>query len=391
MREASGGFLSGFALPIFKNKPKGGCLEVMERDGPLFTLGDGDGPHFAMRIQNPLTLWKIFRDPDLAFGEAYVEGKWDMARGDLGQMLTWLCRNYPDVVGALPSPHQNKNDPEASRKNVAHHYDLGNDLYKTFLDEGMNYSCAFFDDHRMSLRDAHLNKIYTTIERADIKPGMRILDIGCGWGEMARTLAHAAPGVNARGITLSENQIQYAREKNKSLSGSAPEFELVDYRLHAAQNPGAYDRIVSIGMFEHVGRQHYADYFSAINTLLKPGGKAIIHAIMRPEAITGAGTSRWLDAYIFPGGGIPYLPEALEAAMAQGLSADEPFIHEGTNYAETLRRWRRNFNDNFGQLNSTRYDARFRRIWNYYLASCEAAFDGMGFYVAQMPFKKPVY
>lgn len=377
-----------YALANFGYKPKltNGCLRVIDKNGLFYTAGDNNGPTFTMKVYNSHTLHKIYLNPDLQLGETYVNGEWDLIQGDLGQFLTWLVQNYQEAFLKVP-PANRVNTARESRKNVAHHYDLGNDLYQSFLDQGMNYSCAFFDDHRMSLRDAQLNKIYTTLGRIGVEPGMRVLDIGCGWGEVCQTLAQCVPEGEVRGITLSENQLELAQEKNTEAAHKV-DFQLEDYRDHASTHSGYYDRIISIGMFEHVGRSHYGAYFKAIADLLKPGGRALVHSIMRPEA--GSGTSQWLDTYIFPGGCIPYLPDALKIAEEHGLkTAFPPYIHASHNYAETLRHWRQNYNAHRWILDQAKYDNRFHRLWNFYLACSEAAFDGLGYYVAQIVFEKP--
>jgi cyclopropane-fatty-acyl-phospholipid synthase len=376
-----------YALANFGYKPElhGGYLRVLDQNGLIYEAGDSSGPSFTMKVRSGRTLHKIYTNPDLLLGETYVDKEWDLIQGDLGQFLTWLVHNYRKAFLKIPAANR-VNTVQDSRRNVAHHYDMGNDLYQSFLDEGMNYSCAFFDDHRMSLRGAQLNKIYTTLNRIGVEPGMRVLDIGCGWGELCRTLASCVPGAEIRGITLSENQLRWAQKENTAAAHKV-DFLLEDYRDHAKTHPESYDRIISIGMFEHVGRAHYATYFKAIADLLKPGGRALVHSIMRPEP--GSGTSQWLDTYIFPGGCIPYLPDALSVAGEQGLkTVVPPYRHASRNYAETLRHWRQNYNAHRGTLDPAHYDERFHRLWNFYLACSEAAFDGLGYYVAQTVFEK---
>lgn len=277
------------ASPTHKPALHGGLLKIINRSGSVHTAGDGCGPVFTIEIRNTRVLQKIYSNPDLMLGETYVNGEWDLIQGDLGQFTSWVVRNYKDDIARMPQKELRQNTVPNSRKHVAHHYDMGNDLYESFLDVGMNYSCAFFDDHRMSLRDAQLNKIYTTINRLDVRPGMNVLDIGCGWGETCRTLAHYAPGVNVTGITLSQKQLDGALSVNAKAGINNPHYVLTDYREHAQSHACRYDRIVSIGMFEHVGHRHYHNYFKAIEKLLKPGGQALVHSIMRPEP--GRGTS----------------------------------------------------------------------------------------------------
>jgi cyclopropane-fatty-acyl-phospholipid synthase len=237
------------------------------------------------------------------------------------------------------------------------------------------------------LRDAQLNKLRTSIRRLGIEPGMEVLDVGCGWGELTRLITAETEARHVVGITLAEEQCKLARARIAPEYGNRLRYQLEDYRLHATQNAGTYDRVVSIGMFEHVGRHHFVDYFRAIEKFLKAGGRALIHSIVRPEP---GYTSPWIDKYIFPGGYIPALSEMTNSAKAAGLRlATDPFVHESFNYAQTLRYWRQRFNESYPSLDHGRYDDKFRRMWNFYLAGSEAAFDANGFCVAQVLVEKP--
>ncbi len=382
------------ARPVLRK----GNVEIAYRDDPPVVLGDGAGPPFKAHISSARFLRRILPSPDLAIGEGYVDGEWDLQSGDLAKFIGTLLRNDEAlrerlamkaiiaVYDCLSDPHK-INDPAHSRKNVAHHYDIGNDLYRVFLDEGMNYSCAFFEYPGQSLRDAQLNKLRTTVRRLGVGPGMHVLDIGSGWGALTRTIARETEAERVVGITLAEEQYKLARERIAPEHGNRLGYLLQDYRVHAMQNPGAYDRIVSVGMFEHVGKHQFVDYFRAIGTMLKKGGSALVHSIMRPDK---GFTSPWIDKYIFPGGYIPMLGELIDSVKKAGLrlSAD-PFIHESFHYANTLRHWRQRFNNGYATLDHNHYDARFRRMWNFYLAGSEAAFDATGFYVAQVRIDKP--
>jgi cyclopropane-fatty-acyl-phospholipid synthase len=293
-----------------------------------------------------------------------------------------------------PSLSDRGHDRLQSRANVRHHYDIGNDLYKTFLDEGMNYSCAFFARPDMTLREAQLNKIRTSIERLDIRPGMRVLDIGCGWGETCMTIAAETGAAFVTGVTLSENQLALARERAARMD-TPPDFRLEDYRDHAATHQGAYDRIISIGMFEHVGHDSYHDYFAAVRRQLAPGGRALIHSIMNADEHIGTVAklrSVWLQRYIFPGGELPDLQEMLDVAKAERMvPAVAPYLQPSFYYGETLRHWRANFiraaHHPDSGLDTAKYDARFQRMWIFYLSMCEAMFEGCGFQVGQVVFK----
>jgi len=363
-------------------------------------LTAGRGPQeLGIRIADPKVMWRITIDPDPGAGELFMDGKWDMTKGDLGAFVTMMARNYQRLLsGPLrvlwiwtlrKDLGVHRWDPQASCRNIQYHYDIGDDLYELILDEGMVYSCAFFDRPEMPLREAQINKLRTTIRRLGIGPGMRVLDIGCGWGEACRTIAAETGAATVHGITLAENQFNTAIERS-SHDAHPPEYFLADYREHAARHPRSYDRILSIGMFEHVGDTNYRAYFAAVRDQLRPGGKALVHTIVNAANPRG-GTinSVWLQRHIFPGGRIPDLVEMLDAAAKEGLIPDcPPYLQPPSDYAETLRRWRANFCRNLGRLDSQRYDDRLRRMWLFYLAMCEAMFDGCGFQVGQVVFRK---
>ncbi|MDH5410593.1 MAG: cyclopropane-fatty-acyl-phospholipid synthase family protein [Alphaproteobacteria bacterium] len=382
--------------PIIGAFAKRGSLHLNYRGQVEVSFGDGTGPKHQVRLNNLKTVFRIMKNPELGCGESYMDQGWVLERGDLGSFLRMMCRNETVAKTSIPGKtmravsdilfRNRRNTPRKSRKNVAHHYDIGNDLYEAFLDEGMNYSCAFFAQPDQPLRNAQLNKLHTTIDRLQIPEGSSVLDIGSGWGELTRLIASETGARHVTGVTLATTQRDLARERAAELTGNRPEYLLVDYRVHAAQNPAAYDRIVSVGMFEHVGVNHFVEYFDAIRDMLTDDGQALVHSIMRPKRNE---TSPWFQKYIFPGGYIPTLEDTLAAAREAGLElAHEPFIHESFHYAETLRRWRRNFNAAWPTLESPRYDQRFRRMWNFYLAGSEAGFDENALYVGQILLKK---
>ena len=386
--------LSGFLLnQIVKDSE----LSVIRRDnGARLRAGKG-AAKFAIEVDDADTIWKIISNPDPGAGELYMDGKWEMMEGDIGAFITMMARNFQNLLASpvnfilssiLKKKLQpRKRDAENSKDYVQHHYDIGNDLYELFLDEGMNYSCAFFDNSAMSLRDAQLNKIRTVIKRLGIPQGAHVLDVGCGWGEAARTVANET-AASVTGITLAANQLDLAKTRAQGMN-NAPTFLLEDYREHAAKHPGGYDRIYSIGMFEHVGEDAYDQYFAAIKQQLAPGGKALIHSIVNASRESeNLMNSPWLEKYIFPGGRIPDLPEMIDAADKQELRpAIAPYLQPPSDYAETLRRWRKNFVRNADKLDPKKYDARFKRMWVYYLAMSEAMFDGIGCQIAQVVFE----
>jgi len=382
--------------PVIGAFAERGRLQVSYRGIDQVEFGDGTGPLFRIRLNSLRVVLRILLNPDLGAGEGYMNGEWTVERGDLARLIGMFDRNAKTASESVwgrrirylgQALHKARRiSPRKARRNAAHHYDIGNDLYARFLDEGMNYSCAFFETAGQSLRDAQLNKLRTTIRRLAIEPGSRVLDIGCGWGEMTRLIAEESGANRVVGITLAERQRDLAERRAGAGSGDRLEYRLVDYRVHAKDAPGEYDRIVSIGMFEHVGAKHFEEYFGAIKRMLADDGRALVHSIMR---LNREETSPWILKYIFPGGYIPTLADTIASARAAGLElAHEPFIHESFHYAETPRRWRANFNDAWPRLKHGDYDERFRRMWNFYLAASEASFDVNGMYVAQVLLKK---
>lgn len=390
-------FVYRLFVPLVRSLIRSGNLAICYRDSPGIPIGDGDGDFCAIRVDNTRFLRRALAQPDLAVGEGYMDGEWHLQQGDLATCIGRILINQESLLQSpafraitavqnwLSDPHR-RNGPARSRSNVMHHYDLGNDLYETFLDEGMNYSCAFFESPAQSLREAQINKLRTSIGRLDIRPGMSVLDVGCGWGELTRRIAQETDAGDVAGITLAEQQYDFARARADAVHGNRLRYRLEDYRDFAAANAERFDRIVSIGMFEHVGRHQFGDYFGAIKRMLKPGGRALVHSIVRP---TPGKTSPWIDRYIFPGGYIPLDRELPNSGIDVGLTLERPvFVHESFHYANTLRHWRRRFNTRGESLDPQKYDTRFRRMWNFYLAASEAAFDATGYYVAQALFRK---
>lgn len=382
--------------PIIGAFAQKGSLRLNYRGRGEVSFGDGTGSPFKVRLNSLKTFFRVLKNPELGSGESYMNRDWVLERGDLGNFLKMMCRNEVTAQRSIPGKavravgeilfRNRRNNPRKSRLNVAHHYDIGNDLYKAFLDDGLNYSCAFFETPDQSLRGAQLNKLRRTIDRLDVPDGARILDIGSGWGELTRMIASETGAAHVTGITLAKAQYDLACERAAKMPGDPPEYRLMDYRIHAAENPNAYDRVISIGMFEHVGVSHFVEYFDAVHRMLADDGQALIHSIMRLEREE---TSPWFQKYIFPGSYLPTLDDMIAAARKAGLElAHEPYIHESFHYAETLRHWRRNFDKAWPSLVSTHYDQRFRRMWNYYLAAAEAGFDESGMFVGQILLKK---
>jgi cyclopropane-fatty-acyl-phospholipid synthase len=354
---------------------KGG-LTVAYPDGASRSYGEEAPNSLAVRINSEAWLRRLVFDPGLALGEAYMEGGLDIANGDIFDLLDLIWINVltaGKVGGSAPAFFQHAlrrlsqlNFQGRARKNASHHYDIGNDLYRLFLDKDLQYSCGIFESSSATLEDAQFAKKCAIARKLLIEPDQSVLDIGCGWGGLG---LHLAEYEHARvtGVTLSSEQLRLARERALSNGRDGQvEFRLQDYR----SLDGHYDRIVSVGMFEHVGLPHYQEYFDRVARLLKDDGAALIHTIGRTRG-PGA-TDPWIGKYIFPGGYIPALSEILPAIESAGLLVLDIEILR-LHYAETLKRWRRRFHANLAQI-ERRYDQRFIRMWDYYLAASELSF-----------------
>jgi cyclopropane-fatty-acyl-phospholipid synthase len=367
-----------------------GALSVRFPDGTVRTYGDGSGPAVRARV-SAKAVWSIALNPGLAFGEAYMSGDVALEQGDLGELFEIIGRNQAQpaeapkgamdqAVKAVLRQLEQINDRAASRRNVAHHYDLSNDLYRRFLDQDLQYSCAYFARPDMTLEEAQAAKKAHIASKLRLEPGMRVLDIGCGWGGMALELA-GRHGVEVLGVTLSQEQIALARERAEA-AGLADRirFELTDFR----DVKGPFDRIVSVGMFEHVGAPNFEAFFWQVSRLLTDDGIALLHSISRrtPPATTNAFTKK----YIFPGGYIPSISETLAAIERIPLWVTDIEVLR-LHYAETLRHWRSRFMADRAAILQM-YDERFCRMFEYYLASAELAFRHGGQMVVQMQLAK---
>ena len=352
-----------------------GALTFITAGGRSFTCGDGTGIPVTVRFRTAAAERRLLLDPELALGELYMAGDLTLERGTIADLLA-IALSQPDLAPRWAKPqwwtryilrHIQQFNPRArSRHNVAHHYDLDARFYSLFLDPDRQYSCAYFERPTASLDEAQLAKKRHLAAKLLIERGNRVLDIGCGWGGLGLYLAETT-GARVTGVTLSTEQLDVAnaRAAEKQLSGSA-KFLLQDYR----DVPGPFDRIVSVGMFEHVGVDHYDTFFKRCAELLSPDGVMVLHSIGRPE---GPGiTNPWIAKYIFPGGYIPALSEVLPAIERAGLLVSDVEILR-LHYAETLKAWRERFmarRDEAVRL----YDERFARMWEFYLASSEMSF-----------------
>ena len=351
-----------------------GSLTVTTARGRIGTFGDRTGHPVAVRFNNAAAQRAVLFDPELKLGEAYMDGTLIVERGSIADVLALLLsqerlgpRNWavPRVLRYLFRRLQQFNLRSRSRINVAHHYDLDGRLYSLFLDGDQQYSCAYFERPNQSLDDAQLAKKRHLAAKLRIAPGAKVLDIGCGWGGLALYLAEIA-GAHVTGITLSWEQHQRAQNRAQERGRRDVEFKLLDYR----DLGGRFDRIVSVGMFEHVGVGFYDVFFNQCAKCLAEDGIALLHTIgrYRPPGITNP----WIAKYIFPGGYIPALSEVLRAIERAGLIVTDVEILQ-LHYAETLKAWRERFlahRDEVVRL----YDQRFVRMWEFYLACSEMAF-----------------
>jgi cyclopropane-fatty-acyl-phospholipid synthase len=366
-----------------------GQLTIIDAAGRTHRLeGDRPGPALTIRIHTWWTGLRLLLRPRLAVGEAYMNGTLTVENGDLYGLLDLLGRNmaalectasvrlsylWQSLVRAL----EQYNPVGRAQSNVAHHYDLNDQLYDFFLDRDRQYSCAYFKTGDESLDQAQTDKKQHIAAKLLLRPGHSVLDIGSGWGGMALFLSQQF-GVDVTGVTLSKEQ--HAVSSRRALEGGLADrvrFKLLDYR----EEENRYDRIVSVGMFEHVGSAHYVEYFTKVKQLLKDDGVMLLHAIGRMEP--PGGTNTWLRKYIFPGGYTPALSEVLSAIEKVGLWVTDMEILR-LHYAETLRHWRQRFLANRERIKQMAgYDDRFCRMWEFYLAGCEVAFR----YMNQMVFQ----
>jgi cyclopropane-fatty-acyl-phospholipid synthase len=375
-----------FLLKTFIRK---GTFRVTTSRGTVLTFGDGTGQPVSVRFTSRAAEWGILLDPELKFGEAFMDGTFVVEQGSIADVLAVMLGQNNEVphwarlqwlLRYLYRRLQQFNPRRRARKNVAHHYDLDGRLYSLFLDADRQYSCGYFEVPGQSLDDAQLAKKRHLAAKLLMEPDKRVLDIGCGWGGMGLYLAETT-GADVTGVTLSQEQHAIANERaaEKGLTDHA-RFNLQDYR----DVSGPFDRIVSVGMFEHVGVSHYDTFFRKSAQLLKDDGVMMLHAIGRSE---GPGiTNPWISKYIFPGGYIPALSEVLPRIEKAGLLVTDIEILR-LHYAETLKAWRERFLAHREEVERI-YDQRFERMWEFYLASSEMSFREQNMMVFQIQLTK---
>jgi cyclopropane-fatty-acyl-phospholipid synthase len=359
--------------------------------GPDHTDTFGEGaPEITVRLHDRRAIWELALHPDLKLGELYMDGRLTIEKGDIAGLLDLIMLNiahnrttrlmrFGRAVRHVLRRFEQFNPVSRAKAHVAHHYDLSGRLYDLFLDKDRQYSCAYFSEPGESLDEAQIaKKRHIAAKLCLDKPGLKVLDIGCGWGGLALDLARDC-GARTLGVTLSEEQIAVAKERSaRARLEDRCKFELVDYRKLG----GTFDRIVSVGMFEHVGVPYYQAYFDKVRDLLADDGVALIHTIGRSD---GPGvTNAWIAKYIFPGGYTPALSEMLPAIERAGLIVSDVEVLR-LHYAETLKQWRHRIRTHWSEL-AELYDERFCRMWEFYLAGSEMSFrrDGLVVYQVQL-------
>ena len=382
---------------VLRRLIKTGKLTVTDWKSRVTHYGDGTGKSVHIKFNTAAAARKMALDPDLQMGECYMSGEFEVIGGNLMDFLSLALLNAGLDGKSLADLNRSnivhdtlykyrmarrrydqRNDKARARQNVQHHYDLSGDLYDLFLDKDRQYSCAYFEHDKQSLDDAQLAKKRHVAAKLNLKPGMKVLDIGSGWGGLGLYLAEMY-GVDVTGVTLSEEQFKISNDlaKERGLSDKV-RFLLQDYRTVDDK----FDRIVSVGMFEHVGVARFREFFDKCAKLLKPDGTALLHSINRSDG-PGA-TSAWIAKYIFPGGYAPSLSEVTPVMEKAGLYITDIEILR-MHYARTLDLWRSRFMANRDKAKAL-YDERFCRMWEFYLTVSECGFRFVGMNNFQIQF-----
>jgi cyclopropane-fatty-acyl-phospholipid synthase len=384
-----------FSWPLWaalKYAVRRGAIEIRDCSGRTRRFGDGSGPLIAVEFTDRKIERELLFDPQLAFGEGYMQGRIVVRAGTLYDVIALFARNleeqslpawmgFTNRLRRLTRWSRQINRPARSKRNVAHHYDLPSELYELFLDEDRQYSCAYFPTGKESLAEAQLAKKRLIAAKLCLSAGQSVLDIGSGWGGLALHLARNF-GVTVTGITLSEEQAAYARARVAREGAGNVSFRLTDYRSLTE----TFDRIVSVGMFEHVGIPNYRTFFKKLYSSLKDDGVALLHTIGR---LDGPGiTYPFMEKYIFPGGYAPALSEVMPAIEDSGLLVTDIEMWR-LHYAETLAAWRENFRRRWDEAASM-LSEEFCRMWEFYLAGCEAGFRYQKLVVFQIQLAKRV-
>jgi cyclopropane-fatty-acyl-phospholipid synthase len=385
--------LNEMLFSVLKKLNFDGTLEIIDSNDKIYKFGNSN-PHVCIRLKNKSIERKLFFNPNLHIGEAYMNEELVVEKGTIEEFLNLITNCYDDFISnnkfykfyeylsSFFMPLQQINQLVNSKNNVAHHYDINEDLYKLFLDKDMQYSCAYFHNPNISLEQAQKDKKEHIIRKLQIDKNMSVLDIGCGWGGMAIEIAKST-GAKVKGITLSENQFKTASERaqKEGLSDNVT-FALQDYRNETEK----YDRIVSVGMFEHVGVKYFKTYLGKADDLLKENGVFLLHTIGQRGKPTA--TSPWIRKYIFPGGYIPSLSEIMKETQKLNINVTDVEVLR-LHYAHTLSRWYQNVIQNKDKIIKM-FDQRFFRMWEFYLLSSKYSFVNMGNVVFQIQIAKNI-
>ena len=366
--------LVGFLNNLFK---KGGFV-LIDANSKKYIIGSPDkSKPLTLKLLNKDLHYKLLINPDLYFGEAYMDGSLVIENGSISEFLELAFQNigrgeinsFGYILKKIKGTFRyltNFNFVKRSKENVAHHYDISDDLYEIFLDSKRQYSCGYFKNDDDTLETAQQNKINHIIKKLNIKSNQKVLDIGCGWGHLAIEIAKQSK-CEVTGITLSENQHRYAKAKAKEYNlENQVQFKLCDYRNLKEK----FDRVVSVGMFEHVGRKFYKTFFKQVNQLLKHNGLALIHTI--GSINEPRDPQPWISKYIFPGGYTPSMSEVVGPIEKSGLIISDLEVLR-MHYAHTLKNWKERCITNKSKITSM-FDEKFFRMWEFYLASCEVVF-----------------
>ncbi len=370
---------------VLPESPEKSC-KITLWNGEQLKFGDGP-PQFEIRIKSPNTFEELLVEPSLALGEGYIQGDVEIT-GNLGDAMEWFYKNAaeerltPFQKARVCWLHLKKRATiKQTKKDVQAHYDKGNDFYKLWLDKGMNYSCAFFTSEDESLEQAQLNKIHRSLKKLRLKAGQRLLDIGCGWGSLVMEAARKYK-VKAVGLTLSQNQFELGNQRirDEGLEDQV-EIRLQDYREIGESEYKSFDRIISIGMFEHVGKENISVFFERCSRLLKDKGIMLLHTIGRTKPKE---MDAWITKYIFPGTYLPALGELVEAAEETGFDFVDLENLRG-HYDLTLGNWAKRFEEHAEKVKQL-YDEKFVRMWRFYLYGCQMSFRYNPLFVFQLLF-----
>ncbi|HBN30965.1 MAG: cyclopropane-fatty-acyl-phospholipid synthase family protein [Rhodobacterales bacterium] len=373
-----------------------GRLEFHLPDGRIFSAeGRKPGLTAVINVHNPDCFARLIREGDMGFSDAYLEGWWSSP--DLQVFMDTILDRNEEVFDGFPGMGflrvferfrhwMHSNSKEQAKKNIAYHYDLGNEFYSKWLDETMTYSSALFSSDQQDLSKAQIAKYKSMVDQMGVKPGDHVLEIGCGWGGFAEYAA-GQRGLRVTGLTISKEQHDYAVERIKR-AGLSDMVEIVmrDYR----DEVGVYDGIASIEMFEAVGENYWPTYFNTVRERLKPGAKATLQIITIAEKRFAAYRKGvdFIQKHIFPGGMLPSVEALTDQITRAGLLRLNS-IEFGDSYSLTLRRWHEIFNDKWDEVRELGFDDRFKRMWNYYLTSCAAAFQSGNCDVTQVTLERP--